>query len=303
MTNYGIPLCYGTTAGTKQCDRANYNKDNIPRPEILNQVQNDEGYTRANYNIDRDTHIGDSSLYARNDGHSNATTNNHERANYYYPTKEKILLTKEDILPTKERILLTKEEILPIKERILLITVEILSTKERILLTTVENVSTKEEILSTTVENVSTKEGILSTKEENVSTKEESVSIKEESVSIKGENILTGRIQRKSQGKNGDDESLAYLYAINGSTLAGAPGMADQVRHDEGYDRANYNIDGDTHIGDSSLYARNDEDCNATADKKHSTLGMTDTAMQLITRDASASSATQGVLTIKKYLI
>jgi hypothetical protein len=76
MTNYGIPQCYGTTAGTKNNGRANYNKDNIPRPEILNQVQNDEGYTRANYNIHRNTHIGDSSLYARNDEYRNATTIN-----------------------------------------------------------------------------------------------------------------------------------------------------------------------------------------------------------------------------------
>jgi uncharacterized phage infection (PIP) family protein YhgE len=58
-----IPLCYSTTARTKIHDRANYNKDNIPRPEILNQVQDDEYYNattdnhaRANYNIDRDSY-------------------------------------------------------------------------------------------------------------------------------------------------------------------------------------------------------------------------------------------------------
>jgi hypothetical protein len=48
-------------------------KDNIPRPEIPDQVRNDEGYGRANYGKGYYTYIGDSSLYARNDGHSNAT--------------------------------------------------------------------------------------------------------------------------------------------------------------------------------------------------------------------------------------
>jgi hypothetical protein len=43
-----------------------------------------------------------------------------------------------------------------------------------------------------------------------------------------------------------------YLYAI---TAAGTKKI---------YGRANYNIDRNTRIGDSSLYARNDEGCNAT---------------------------------------
>jgi hypothetical protein len=83
MTKIGIPTCYKTADGTKINARANYNKDNIPRPEILNQVQDDEycnattdNHARANYNIHRNTHVGDgyassatfgTSLYARND--------------------------------------------------------------------------------------------------------------------------------------------------------------------------------------------------------------------------------------------
>jgi hypothetical protein len=93
---------------------------------------------RANYNIDRNTRIGDSSLYARNDEDRKATTNKHARDNYYvsnnYPSLRSHSLPSRAEIPDQVRY----------------------------------------------------------------------------------------------------DEALTCLYAINGSTLAGAAGIKDQVRHDEG---------------------------------------------------------------------
>jgi hypothetical protein len=158
------------------------------RAEIPDQVRYDEGSNatdyegrfgklsdpgRANYNIDRDTHIGDSSLYARNDGHGNATTNNecstlagasgmadqvrhddcvvpHDiniptcdgrfgklsdpgRANYYIPLGNEMIPLKKEIISLKREIIPFEREIIPLKRRMIPLRSENIPLKRKIL--------------------------------------------------------------------------------------------------------------------------------------------------------------------------
>jgi hypothetical protein len=95
------------------------------------------------------------------------------------------------------------------------------------------------------------------------------------------------------------DGQWTYPYATHGSNNEKAKRIKNQVRHDDNDDgRANYKMGYHTRIGDSSLYARNDEEGNAT-DKKMDVL--TYKKKEMVTeRDASASSATQDGITMKK---
>jgi hypothetical protein len=251
MTNYGIPICYG-------------------RFGCFDKLSNHSDPRRANYNIHRNTHIGDGYASSATFG-TKLNERNDEATNKKITIRQNILTNEKSILTNVESIL-TTVEIIPTTVENTLTNVETIPTNGENILTTVEIISTNEEMLLTN-------EGILSTNEEIILINKGILLINEKVLSINEE-------IRKSKGKNSNTGRDNYNIHRNTDNEGRFGKLSDPGR-------ANYNIHGNTYIGDSSLYARNDEHCNAT-DKEGRFGKLSDPSNHSSTgRDASASSATQ----------